>query len=78
MLLVFVHRCVGFKRGPLGVDVICMGSKRYHLKTNANSIEVMHTALKTHAYSSESLVVLESPLLVLASASPCQSIDGPC
>jgi hypothetical protein len=70
----FVVQRMGFKSLVLGCVSICMGFKGSHLKTHVYSIKVMTATLKTYANSSNycftgTLLVLASPLLVLAS--PC-------
>ena len=56
--LVFDDRHVGFKTSIFELHCICMGFKVHHLKTRANSIEVVAATLKTCANSSNSLLVL--------------------
>ena len=49
---------VGFKDLVARIACICMGFKGYHLKTHANSMQVMPPTLKTHANTMNCLLAL--------------------
>ena len=49
--------CMGFKSLVSGRVGICMGFKRYHLKSHANSIDRIPPSYKTRANSSKSVLV---------------------
>ena len=55
--LVFAGRHVGFMTSVLELHCICMGFKGCHLKTHANSIEVVVAMLKTNANSRNFLLI---------------------